>query len=57
MKVFIVGITGRTGSRIAKLLVEQAALVSGLYRQIDETESIRKMGAEGVLNTRSVSAG
>ena len=45
MNVFIVGITGGTGSRIARLLVAQEHLVSGLYRHPRQIEKLEEMGA------------
>jgi len=49
MKVFIIGITGKTGSRVAKLLVEQGDQVSGLYRRPEQISLLHAIGAYGVL--------
>src|ERR1700761_109290 len=45
MNVFILGITGGTGSRIARLLVDQGHSVSGLYRHSEQIARLEAMGA------------
>jgi hypothetical protein len=40
MNVFILGITARTGSRIALLLIRQSHSVSGLYRQAGDASRL-----------------
>jgi uncharacterized protein YbjT (DUF2867 family) len=45
MNVFILGITGGTGSRIARLLIDQEHSVSGLYRHPMQIEKLEGMGA------------
>jgi nucleoside-diphosphate-sugar epimerase len=45
MNVFILGITGGTGSRIARLLIDQEHSVSGLYRHPRQSEKLEEMGA------------
>ena len=45
MNVFVIGITGRTGSRIARLLIDQGHSVSGLYRHPRQIENLEEMGA------------
>jgi uncharacterized protein YbjT (DUF2867 family) len=45
MNVFILGITGGTGSRIARLLIDQEHCVSGLYRHPRQIEKLEEMGA------------
>ena len=49
MKVFIIGIAGKTGLRVARLLAEQGDVVSGLYRRPEQIAALRKVGAVGVL--------
>ena len=49
MKVFIIGIAGGTGSRVAKLLVEQGDVVSGLYRHSEQGKVLQAMRATGVF--------
>jgi NAD(P)-dependent dehydrogenase (short-subunit alcohol dehydrogenase family) len=49
MKVFIVGIAGNTGSRVARLLVEKGDTVSGLYRRPEQGGQLRALGAIGTL--------
>jgi GDP-D-mannose dehydratase len=44
MKVFIMGITGRTGSRIAQLLISHGHTVAGLYRREGEVSKLLEMG-------------
>lgn len=48
MNVFIMGITGRTGSRIAQLLIGEGHTVAGLYRRVSETSRLLEMGAQGI---------
>jgi uncharacterized protein YbjT (DUF2867 family) len=48
MHVFILGITGRTGSRIALLLIGQGHFVSGLYRRAGDASRLLDMGAHAV---------
>ena len=49
MKVFIVGIAGKTGSRVAQLLVENGHTVSGLYRRHEQARALHAIGVIGVL--------
>lgn len=49
MKVFIIGITGGTGSRVARLLSSQGHTVAGLYRKEDQAGLLRSLGASGTL--------
>jgi uncharacterized protein YbjT (DUF2867 family) len=44
MNVFILGITGGTGSRIARLLVDQGHSVSGLYRHPNQIAKLERTG-------------
>lgn len=44
MKVFIIGIAGRTGLRIAKLLKSQGAQVDGVYRRDAQKGSLDEAG-------------
>jgi uncharacterized protein YbjT (DUF2867 family) len=56
MNVFILGITGGTGSRIARLLIDQGHSVSGLYRhpnQIAKLERTRVTPFAGDIATIS----
>jgi uncharacterized protein YbjT (DUF2867 family) len=46
MNVFILGITGGTGSRIARLLVDQGHTVSGLYRHPNQIARLEEMGVK-----------
>jgi uncharacterized protein YbjT (DUF2867 family) len=48
MNIFIVGITGGTGSRIASLLIRQGHSVSGLYRRPKQIAGLEKMGVTAV---------
>src|SRR5580704_4777952 len=48
MNVFILGITGRTGRRIAQLLISQGHTVAGLYRRKGDVSKLREMGAQGI---------
>jgi uncharacterized protein YbjT (DUF2867 family) len=45
MNVFILGITGGTGSRIARLLIDQGHSVSGLHRHPNQAARLKGMGA------------
>ncbi len=49
MKVFIIGIAGETGSRVAKLLADQGNAVDGLYRRPEQLDSLKAIGAKGTL--------
>lgn len=49
MHVFILGITGGTGNRIAKRLIEQGESVSGLCRRPDQIEELKAIGAKGAI--------
>lgn len=44
MNVFILGITGGTGRRIARLLTDQGHSVSGLCRHPDQIANLTEMG-------------
>lgn len=46
MNVFILGITGNTGNRIARLLIKQGHSVSGLYRHPKQIEKLEEMGVK-----------
>ena len=47
MKVFVIGVSGGTGSRVARALKRQQDVVSGLYRHHDDLTAIQRMGATG----------
>jgi uncharacterized protein YbjT (DUF2867 family) len=49
LKVFIIGISGGTGSRVAGLLAQQGDAVSGLYRRPDQILTLRGLGATGIF--------
>jgi uncharacterized protein YbjT (DUF2867 family) len=49
MNVFIIGITGGTGSRVAGLLAKQGDSVSGLYRRPEQVAALHAVGADGTL--------
>jgi nucleoside-diphosphate-sugar epimerase len=49
MNVFILGITGRTGSRIAQLLISQGHSVSGLYRRAGDASRLLDIGAQAIF--------
>ncbi|AXC15806.1 oxidoreductase ylbE [Acidisarcina polymorpha] len=49
MKVFIIGISGATGSRVARLLADEGNTVSGLYRHPEQLAGIQALGASGTL--------
>lgn len=46
MNVFILGVTGGTGSRIARLLIDQGRSVSGLYRHPNQMARLEGMGVK-----------
>jgi uncharacterized protein YbjT (DUF2867 family) len=46
MNVFVLGITGGTGSRIARLLIDQEHSVFGLYRHPRQIEKLEEMGVK-----------
>ena len=46
MNVFVLGITGGTGSRIAKLLIDQEHSVFGLYRHPRQIQKLGEMGVK-----------
>lgn len=48
MNVFIMGITGRTGARVAQLLTSQGHRVIGLYRRKSDASKLLEIGAYGV---------
>jgi uncharacterized protein YbjT (DUF2867 family) len=48
MNVFILGITGRTGARIARLLISRGDTVTGLYRRKEQLSQLLEMGAHGI---------
>ena len=47
MKVFIVGLTGETGSRAARLLQARGDEVSGLYRKVEQGVALAAAGIAG----------
>ncbi len=49
MNVFIVGIAGRTGSRVAELLAQRGDTVHGLYRLPEQANGLQAIGATGTL--------
>ena len=49
MKPFIIGITGQTGSRVARHLVQAGDSVSGLCRRREQTNAVQEMGARAVI--------
>ena len=49
MKVFIIGIAGGTGSRVAALLAARGDPVSGLCRRPEQIAVLRAIGARAVL--------
>ncbi len=49
MKVFIIGIAGGTGSRVAALLATRGDQVSGLCRRPEQIAALRAVGANAVL--------
>jgi uncharacterized protein YbjT (DUF2867 family) len=48
MNVFIMVITGRTGIRIAQLLISNGHTVTGLYRRTSDASKLQEMGVQGV---------
>ena len=48
MNVFIMGITGRTGSRIAQLLISDGHAVAGLHRRESEVTRLLEIGVQAV---------
>jgi uncharacterized protein YbjT (DUF2867 family) len=44
MKVFILGVTGGTGRRVARLLIDHGHAVSGLYRHPNQAAKLKQMG-------------
>jgi uncharacterized protein YbjT (DUF2867 family) len=50
MKVFIIGIAGGTGTRVARLLAKQGDEVLGLYRRPEQISILHSVGADGVLD-------
>jgi uncharacterized protein YbjT (DUF2867 family) len=57
MKVFIIGIAGRAGLRIARLLKEQGTDVDGLYRREDQKRLLDEAGVEAHLGDISLMDG
>ncbi len=49
MNVFLIGIAGGTGGRVARLLARRGDTVGGLYRRPEQLAGIRAAGATGVL--------
>ncbi|MDB6013485.1 MAG: oxidoreductase ylbE [Gammaproteobacteria bacterium] len=49
MNVFIIGIGGRTGSRVAGLLAARRDKVSGLCRRPEQITALRAVGASAIL--------
>src|SRR3984893_16856513 len=49
MNVFIIGIAGGTGSRVAKMLAERGDEVFGLHRRPEQLSMLHSVGASGVL--------
>jgi uncharacterized protein YbjT (DUF2867 family) len=47
VKIFIVGISGETGFRLARLLKRCGDEVDGLYRRIEQGEKLRSIGVAG----------
>lgn len=47
-RVFVVGITGATGSRVASQLRDRGDEVVGLHRRIEQAEGLRRQGIESV---------
>ena len=47
MKIFIVGISGETGFRLARLLKRRGDEVDGLYRRAEQGEQLRSIGVAG----------
>lgn len=49
MKIFIVGISGETGFRLARLLKGRGDEVDGLYRRAEQGDQLRAIGVAGTL--------
>lgn len=49
MKLFIIGIAGQTGSRVARHLFQAGDSVSGLCRRREQTAAVQQMGARAVV--------
>ena len=49
MKTFIVGISGETGFRLARLLKGRGDEVDGLYRRNEQGDKLRSIGVAGTL--------
>ncbi|WP_315750769.1 MULTISPECIES: NAD(P)H-binding protein [unclassified Bradyrhizobium] len=47
MRIFIVGISGETGFRLASLLKRRGDEVDGLYRRVDQGEQLRSIRVAG----------
>jgi len=47
VKIFIVGISGETGFRLACLLKRRGDEVDGLYRRVEQGEKLRSIGVAG----------
>jgi len=47
VRIFIVGISGETGFRLASLLKRRGDEVDGLYRRVDQGEKLRSIGVAG----------
>src|ERR1700761_104334 len=54
MKVFIIGIAGGTGFRVARLLSEQGDEVFGLCRRPEQISMLYAIGATGVLGDLAI---
>ncbi|PAU75040.1 SDR family oxidoreductase [Halomonas salipaludis] len=49
MKIFILGITGKVGFRLARILKERGDEVDGLYRQTDQAQMLASIGITGTF--------
>jgi uncharacterized protein YbjT (DUF2867 family) len=49
LKIFVVGITGETGFRLARLLTARGDEVTGLFRRPEQAPRLESMGVAGVL--------
>ena len=47
-RVLVIGVTGATGSRVARELRERGNHVVGLHRRIEQAEGLRRQGIEAV---------
>jgi uncharacterized protein YbjT (DUF2867 family) len=47
VRIFIVGISGETGFRLASLLKRRGDEVDGLYRRVEQGEKLRSIGVAG----------